>query len=155
MIYYLGLGTNLGDKEQNLHNSILLLSEKVEILQESIIYHSQPMGPQDQDEFLNMVIAVDTDLEPLQLLRLVKDIEKTIGREKSERWGPRVIDIDILLIKNQSESLSLAGKLDVPHLGLLEREFALKPLEEIAPGQIKKFFGKSYAEILKKVKYRI
>ncbi|OGJ52115.1 2-amino-4-hydroxy-6-hydroxymethyldihydropteridine diphosphokinase [Candidatus Peregrinibacteria bacterium RIFOXYB2_FULL_32_7] len=157
MIYFLGLGTNLGNKEKNLKLAIKKLSAILKILKRSNIYESKPMGPQNQPDFLNMVIKVETNLEPLKFLAIIKNIEKEMGRKKTEKWEARVIDVDILIFKEKEEyvEINLGHKLEIPHPGILEREFVLKPLEEIAPGLLKKMYKKSFDEILKNAVYTV
>ncbi|KKP40531.1 MAG: 2-amino-4-hydroxy-6-hydroxymethyldihydropteridine pyrophosphokinase, 2-amino-4-hydroxy-6-hydroxymethyldihydropteridine diphosphokinase [Candidatus Peregrinibacteria bacterium GW2011_GWF2_33_10] len=161
MIYYLGLGTNLGDKELNLKNAIFELGKKAKILKKSSIYYSKPMGPKNQEDFLNMAVKIEADLEPLALLEFVKKLEKEMGRIKIKKWGPRIIDIDILFVegkekrKKKKEIFDGGEKLIIPHKGILEREFVLYPLEEIAPGLIAEFFNEKWEEIIKKAKYKV
>jgi 2-amino-4-hydroxy-6-hydroxymethyldihydropteridine diphosphokinase len=129
-LIYLSLGSNLGDRQKNLEAAERLLQPLVKVEQKSQIYETEPWGFQDQPRFLNRVLAVMTSLSPLELLAYLKDIEKAIGRKPSFRFGPREVDIDILLYGNQfidQESLV------IPHARLSERSFVLVPLAEIAP----------------------
>jgi 2-amino-4-hydroxy-6-hydroxymethyldihydropteridine diphosphokinase len=115
----------------NLKRAISLLREKgIRIRKISSIYESSPWGYEEQDDFLNLALEVETDLPPLELLELIKNIEKRMGRKPTFRWGPRNIDIDILLYDDISFS---HPSLVIPHPHLKERLFALLPLQEIAP----------------------
>jgi 2-amino-4-hydroxy-6-hydroxymethyldihydropteridine diphosphokinase len=99
----------------------------------SSLYHSAPMGPQDQPDYVNAVMAVATALSPMELLRTLQGIENSHGRVRAERWGARTLDLDILLYGEQVIELP---DLSVPHIGMTEREFVLYPLYEIAPHTI-------------------
>lgn len=129
---FLGLGTNLGDREENLIRCLGALGavENLKLVRISSIYETEPVGVTDQPDFLNMVVEIDTSLSPIELLLSVKKIEKELGRKKTYRWGPRLIDIDILAYKD----LILEEKeLFIPHQRLAERLFVLIPLREITP----------------------
>lgn len=132
-IVYLGLGANLNQPVQQLDNAVAALTQLVssEHIAVSSFYSSKPMGPQDQPDYVNAVAKINTDLSPLALLDKTQAIELACGRvRKDERWGPRTLDIDILLY----DSLELESeRLTVPHYGLHLREFVLYPLYEIAP----------------------
>ncbi len=153
MIYYLGLGTNIGKKKHNLKTAILYLSEKMKILAASKIYKSSPMGPKNQPDYLNMALKIETSLKTLDLLKFVKNVELKMVRIKNEHWGPRIIDIDILIVDDQRELIDYGEILQIPHKGILERTFVLIPLEEIAPGLISKYFKKDFEMILKEAVY--
>jgi len=126
---YLGLGTNMGDREKNLLEALKQISVLCPILDYSSLYNTAPEGYTEQADFLNMVVKIDASgFEPHELLRSVKAIERSMGREGTFRWGPRVIDIDILYssdIRCRSEQLS------IPHKELLNRLFVLVPLSEL------------------------
>jgi 2-amino-4-hydroxy-6-hydroxymethyldihydropteridine diphosphokinase len=130
-IVYIGIGSNLGDREKNCSRSVDLLEKNgIVIRQESSLYETIPWGLRDQPLFLNMVIKVETELKPQELLELLKNVEIEVGREKSSRWGPRIIDLDILLY----DDIALNEEtLTVPHPYLHKRDFVLIPLCEIAP----------------------
>ncbi len=127
---YIALGTNLGNRPANLRSAIASFSPTLEIIHESTIYETPPWGYTDQPAFLNMVVKAKTRLEPYMLLSYLKEKEKTLGRVKNFRNGPRHIDLDILfydtLVLNEE-------KLTLPHPRLHERAFVLVPLAEIAP----------------------
>ncbi len=130
---YLGLGANLGDRLANLREAVRMLDEhpSCRVTACSSIYETDPVGPVDQPDFLNAVIATETDLRPEELLDLVHSIENKLGRVRTIKWGPRVIDIDILLygqLEIEADGLTL------PHPELMKRAFVLVPFAEIAPG---------------------
>lgn len=129
---YLGLGSNIGDRASHLRAAIEMLSEdgRVKVLKESSIYETDPVGYEDQALFLNMVIQVKTNLQPEALLALCLQIELVLGRKREVRWGPRVIDIDVLLIENK---IIQTEKLVVPHPRMHERNFVKVPLLELDP----------------------
>lgn len=130
---YLGLGANLNAPRKQIHAAVTALKalKDVEFVCVSHDYASKPMGPQDQPDYVNAVACVKTALKPEQLLDLTQAIELEHGRvRKEERWGPRTLDIDILLFGNDVIN---TPRLTVPHYGLTEREFVVYPLLEIAP----------------------
>lgn len=126
---FLGIGTNLGDRERNLEEARAVLSQKLEILKESSLYQTAPWGYLDQPSFLNQVIEAQTDLSSLNLLGFLKDTEKLLGRQANFRYGPRLIDLDILFYGNR---IIQTPRLQVPHPRLTQRAFVLVPLAEIA-----------------------
>lgn len=130
---YLGLGANLNTPRKQIHAAVTALKalKDVEFVCVSHDYASKPMGPQDQPDYVNAVACVKTALKPEQLLDITQAIELEHGRvRKEERWGPRTLDIDILLFGNDVID---TPRLTVPHYGLKEREFVVYPLLEIAP----------------------
>ena len=127
---FLGIGTNLGDRERNLQAALAILSQKMVILKESSIYQTAPWGYLDQPAFLNQVIEAQTDLSPLNLLGFLKDTEKALGRQANFRYGPRLIDLDILFYGNR---IIQTPRLQIPHPRIAQRAFVLAPLAEIAP----------------------
>jgi len=130
---YLGLGANLNAPRKQIHAAVAALKalEDVEFVCVSHDYASKPMGPQNQPDYVNAVACVKTALMPEQLLDLTQAIELEHGRvRKEQRWGPRTLDIDILLFGNDVID---TPRLTVPHYGLTEREFVVYPLLEIAP----------------------
>jgi 2-amino-4-hydroxy-6-hydroxymethyldihydropteridine diphosphokinase len=129
-IVYLGLGTNLGDRQANLRMAQRHLGTVVTVTGSSSIYQTQPWGFEDQPVFLNQVLAGRTVAAPDALLAAAKDIERRVGRQPSFHYGPRLIDIDILLY----DQLQLrSDRLTLPHPHLTERAFVLIPLAELAP----------------------
>lgn len=127
---YLGLGSNLGDREANLREALTRLGGFGQVLAESSVYETEPVGFRDQGAFLNMVVRLQTELEPFALLRAVKKIEADMGREATFRNGPRIIDIDILLFNARIVALT---DLTIPHPRIKERNFVMVPLAEIDP----------------------
>lgn len=130
---YIGLGSNLADPVQQIKSARTAIAQiaGVHELAFSGLYHSAPMGPQDQPDYVNAVMCVETGLPPIDLLRSLQGIENDQGRvRKGERWGARTLDLDVLLYGDQVIELP---DLIVPHTGLSERAFVLYPLYEIAP----------------------
>lgn len=128
---YLSLGSNIGDKKNNLHSAIKLLKEneniKVNII--SSLYETEPVGFVEQDKFYNIVVEISTSLNPYKLLEYLNEIEEKLFRERIIRWGPRTIDIDILLYDN---FISDDEKLTIPHPRMKERAFVMIPLYEVS-----------------------
>ena len=134
---FIGIGSNLGNREDNCNDAIHQISKSgIEIIARSSMYETEPWGITDQPKFINMVVRVGTDLEPSELLMELKAIEKKMGRLDAAKWGPRVIDLDILLY---GDLVVDEPGLKVPHPHMFERDFVLKPLSEIAPEIIKKY----------------
>lgn len=135
MDVYLGIGSNIGDRLLYLEKSLLMLSEHegIEIKAKSSIYETEPYGLKEQSSFLNMVVQVKTELNPEQLLKYIHEVEQRLDRERKIRWGPRTIDIDILLYGKESINLP---HLQVPHPYIQDRLFVLMPLREIYEGKI-------------------
>lgn len=133
---YIGLGANLVEPVAQLQAAVTALGQlpETKLVQVSRFYSSKPMGPQDQPDYVNAVAALDTRLTPLALLRAIQQIELAHGRQrKAERWGPRTLDLDILLFGMQQID---HPELTVPHYGMTLREFVLYPLAELAPDLI-------------------
>ena len=130
-ICYLALGSNLGDREAYLERARAELEVRgVRILRKSTVHETEPFGVRDQPHFLNQVLEVDWPGTPRDLLLAAKAVEATVGRQQTYRWGPREIDIDILLF----DHLSVREEgLTIPHPGLREREFVMAPLRELRP----------------------
>jgi 2-amino-4-hydroxy-6-hydroxymethyldihydropteridine diphosphokinase len=139
----LGLGSNIGDKPANIRRALALLEERgiVRLCTVSSIYRTPPWGYEAQEFFANACALGETSLRPLELLAAVNSIEKDMGRKPSIRWGPRLIDIDILFYGTEPFE---DPKLSVPHKSLFNRAFVLIPLAEIAPSL--KISGRSIAE---------
>lgn len=132
---YISLGTNIGDREGYLKKAIYELDRNPAIKLEKIssIYETDPVGYLDQANFLNLVIKISTNLTPLQLLEVTQEIENTLGRKRELRWGPRTIDLDILLYNHENIEVE---HLRIPHPRMFERSFVLIPLNEINPAYI-------------------
>jgi 2-amino-4-hydroxy-6-hydroxymethyldihydropteridine diphosphokinase len=129
---YVGLGANLGPREETLGRAMELLGQApgVDVVAVSELRETDPVGVVEQPRFLNGAVALETTLTARQLLDLLLDVERELGRVRAERWGPRVVDLDLLLYGD--ETLDEAG-LRVPHPRLHERRFALEPLAELDP----------------------
>jgi 2-amino-4-hydroxy-6-hydroxymethyldihydropteridine diphosphokinase len=145
---YLGLGSNLGDRQQMLTQALVYLSQKVIVEKVSSFYETKPQYFANQPMFLNAVCRASTSLRPHQLLTLVKGIENKLGRLPDSHNKPRLVDIDILFYDNltiQSQTLT------IPHPLMMERAFVLIPLAEIAPDLVHPVIGLSISQLAKKV----
>jgi len=132
-IAYIGLGSNLSDPIKQIQQAVIEISKinKCKINLVSALYLSKPMGPQDQDNYINAVLSLETALLPLELLDALQLIENNAGRvRKDDHWGARILDCDILLFGNKTIKNE---RLTIPHYGMHLREFVLLPLNEIAP----------------------
>ena len=145
---YLGLGSNLGDREDNLRRAVSLLSRRASLIALSSVYETEPWGYASQPTFFNMACLLETSLSPQCLLELAQSVERDLGRVPSFRYGPRVIDVDILLY---GDEVIETPRLQVPHPRLWQRSFALTPLAEIAPGLAHPILGTSIADLLEGV----
>ena len=148
-LVYLGLGTNLGDKEQNMNSAIRKLSLEVgEITRQSGFHASKPWRFQSENEFLNAVILAETNLLPSELLVKTQQIELELGRtaKSANGYADRVIDIDILLYDNL---IIDTPELKIPHPLIMERDFVYIPLLEIAPDLVHPIAGRKIADVLK------
>ena len=148
---YLGLGSNLGDREKNLSWALALLSRQTKLARISSIYETAPLGYTQQPLFLNLACQVTTQDKPLKLLEKIKAIEWNMGRRKSFHNAPRVIDIDILLY---GALVLHSPELTIPHLRMTERAFALLPLEEIAPDLTHPETHKTIKELARQVNHQ-
>lgn len=129
-LVYLGMGSNLGCRRGHLADGLRELRRVGTLTNVSDIIETDPVGPQDQPPYLNLVAELGTELAPLTLLRAVKRIERRVGRKPSYRWGPRALDIDLLLYGDVRMETPI---LTLPHPRIAEREFVLTPLAQIAP----------------------
>ena len=134
-VCYIGLGSNLGNPAEQVERAIEFLRAvpQIRLLSRSSLYSSGPIGPVDQPDYVNAVAKISTTLDARGLLRALKEIERLRGRKRGVRWGPRLIDLDLLLFGDEEiDELNLK----VPHPGIACRNFVLLPLAEVAPGLV-------------------
>lgn len=128
---FLSLGSNMGERRANLRTAATLIEKEIgKIVKSSHLYETQAWGKTDQDPFLNQVVMANTTLEPRDLLEAITRIEREMGRQRKEKWGPRIIDVDILFY---GKRVIRDKGLEIPHPELHERAFVLVPMMEIAP----------------------
>jgi len=144
-LIYLGLGSNLGNRRENLAHALQMLKPEVKLIQVSPIYETTPWGYLNQPTFLNCAAEAKTDLSPLKLLNKLKWIEKELGRHATFLNGPRIIDIDILLY---NQRVMTSDKITIPHPRMLERAFVIVPLADIAGEVHHPVTGKSINDTL-------
>lgn len=144
---YLGIGTNLGDRYANLQEAVAQLGKRVTVTAVSPVYATEPWGETDQPPFLNACVAAVTDLPPRELLVVVKDIEREMGRTPTRHWGPRVIDIDILFY---NRLVVHEPDLAIPHPRIPERAFVLAPLADIIPDYVHPETGETVEQMLER-----
>ena len=127
---FIAMGTNLGNKQENLKTALSKIEEKAnKVVLKSYIYETKPYGVKEQPDFYNAVIGILTPYKPLALLNVLKTIEQEMGRQKAEKWGPRIIDLDIILY---GDVILDDERLTIPHPDFRNRDFVLRPLKEIA-----------------------
>ncbi len=151
-IVYIGLGSNLGDRELNLLRAVAEIGkiQDLKISGLSPFYETSPVGMTEQSHFYNAVLRLETSLQPLELLHSLQRIENDVfKRKRSVQWGPRTIDLDLLLYGDQQIDLE---ELKVPHPQMASRRFVLQPLSDLDPGLIHPVLGKSIVKILKGLK---
>jgi len=149
-IAYLLLGGNLGDRKKNLDLAIQFLNvEAGNVILVSSIYETAAWGKEDQPDFLNQAIALSTNLSALKLLDKVLEIEQKLGRIRKEKWGERLIDIDLILFGNKV--INIEGKLQIPHPHMQNRKFVMQPLAEIAPDINHPVLGKTILELAENI----
>lgn len=151
-VAYIGFGSNIGDRLAHIQNAIHAVSKTEEITLHKIssVYKTDPVGYEAQSEFLNGVAAIQTSLPPLPLLHTLKNIETTIGRRHRIRWGPREIDLDILIY---GDLCLQTEKLVIPHPEMHRRRFVLAPLAEIAPDLVHPVFQETVQTLLERLEH--
>ena len=133
---FLGLGTNLGDRRRYLSDAVAAIPDLVRV---SNVFETEPVGGPEQGAFLNIVVELSTDLDPYELLGLCRSLERSAGRERRVRWGPRTLDVDVLWVEGVEMN---EEDLTIPHPRLYQRNFVVVPLLEIAPD-----LGEAIAEL--------
>ncbi len=143
---FLGLGSNIGDRSANIKRACRLIGEieGVRLVRTSSLIETEPVGYEDQPDFINAVLEIGTTLAPCELLTAIKEIEQRMGRTRTIRFGPRIIDIDILLF---GQRVIDEPGLTIPHPRMHERRFVLGPLAEIAPDEVHPVLKKSVTEL--------
>ena len=146
-IAYIGIGSNVGNRRYHCLKAVELLEQSGQTVSKiSSLYETEPWGVKDQPPFINMAVEIETGFPPKKLLALLKKIEKKMGRKKTVRWGPRVIDLDILFY----DDLTLNDNdLVIPHPFMHTRAFVLEPLSEIAPDKVHPVLRKKVASLLR------
>jgi len=144
----IALGSNLGDRATNLEAAIAALQPEVAVLDRSPIYETDPEYMVDQPAFLNMMVRGETGLQPQDLLRRLKSIERDLGRTPGRRYGPRLIDLDIIYF---GDRIVVAPGLTIPHPRMVERAFVLRPLSDIAPDARHPVTGETVLKLLEKL----
>jgi 2-amino-4-hydroxy-6-hydroxymethyldihydropteridine diphosphokinase len=142
---YLHLGSNVGDRKENLQKAVQLIGKKIgKIVMKSGLYETEAWGKKDQDAFINQAIEINTDLSPRDILLKCNGIEQELGSIKTEKWGPRILDIDILFCGKKKVK---EKDLIIPHPEIENRNFVLIPLMEIAGDFVHPVLGKTIEEI--------
>ena len=137
---YLALGSNLGDRRAHLQHAVDALAARgdTEVVGMSKVYATAPVGGPEQGEYLNAVVTIDTSCSPHELLDIAHEIEQSADRVRTERWGPRTLDVDVLLY----DDLTLDdADLTIPHPRMFERDFVLVPLRDVAPARVARLAG--------------
>jgi 2-amino-4-hydroxy-6-hydroxymethyldihydropteridine diphosphokinase len=147
IVAYISLGSNLGDRLGYINRALGKLKERedIKIIKVSSFYETEPVGYKEQGKFINAVLALETNLQPYELLQVLQSIETDLDRVRTRRWGPRTIDLDILFYGDQ---ILNDPDLTIPHPRVTERAFVLFPLAEIAPSLLHPITGKSISSHL-------
>jgi len=144
---YIGIGSNQGDKYKNctlaIENICACVSNR--LIKRSSFYQTEPWGYREQDDFINLVVKIQTSFSPLELLFFLQGIEKKLRKKKNKKWGPRTIDLDILFYNDQKFE---SPQLTIPHPLLHQRGFVLLPLKEITPHLIHPVFNQTISQLL-------
>ncbi len=148
---YLSIGSNMGDKQENLTRAISLLNANNEtrVIKQSDFIITEPFGGVEQDDFLNGALEIKTLLTPQELLSLINSIESELKRVRKIHWGPRTIDLDIIFY---DDLVIREENLIIPHIGMAEREFVLQPLQQIAPTKVHPLLGLNVYQLYEKLK---
>ncbi len=148
-IAHIGIGSNLGDREENCLKALRLISAKAgSVRRQSSVRETEPWGLEDQPKFFNMAAEIETEAGPHELLEILKKIEREMGRKETYRWGPRTIDLDLLFF---DDVIMDTPDLRIPHPLLHEREFVLRPLSEIAPDKVHPILKKTVRELFSEI----
>ena len=149
-IVFLQLGSNLGDRELSLQDAIVAIEERIGgVIERSKVYESTPWRVEGQENYLNQILKVETELQAHDVLSVILDVEKNLGRIRIEKWGERLIDIDIIFFNNE---IIETPELCIPHKHMQERNFVLAPLNEIAPDFIHPKYNKTVSELFNESK---
>lgn len=146
-IAYIGIGSNQGDPRANCTAAIehIGASGHNRLLDQSSFYHTEPWGYRDQDDFINLVIKIETSLSPLDLLSFLQGVERKLAKKQDIPWGPRTIDLDILFYNND---ILESPQITIPHSFVCQRGFVLHPLKEIAPCLIHPVYNQTISQLL-------
>ncbi|MBF0464569.1 MAG: 2-amino-4-hydroxy-6-hydroxymethyldihydropteridine diphosphokinase [Nitrospirae bacterium] len=146
---FISIGSNIGDRKANCTRAVQLLnSNDIVVKAVSGMYETKPWGVTSQPDFINMCVEIETTLQPTELLAVLKEIEKIMGRKESARWGPRVIDLDIVFY---GQEIINTQNLQIPHPHMHERDFVLIPLSELAPRMLHPVLNKTVEELLRQL----
>ncbi len=145
VIAYIGLGSNVGDSWKLIAQAVTMLAETLRVVKVSSLYRTEAVGYEEQEDFINAVAEVETDRAPAELLAACRSIEERLGRQRTIRWGPRTIDLDILLY---GDVIVNGPGLTIPHPRMAERKFVLVPLAEIAPLVVHPLLRKTAEDLL-------